>query len=122
MVVVTGANSGLGLATARELARAGARVTMAVRDVSLQGRSGNWMLDRSMKLGSRLFAQTDAQGALPTLAAATLDLPGGSYLGRAHRDRHARPHVGLRLVRARRPAEHMTGLPRCPCEVICIRH
>ena len=31
-VVVTGANSGLGLATTRALARAGARVVMAVRD------------------------------------------------------------------------------------------
>lgn len=32
-VVVTGANSGLGLATSRELARVGARVVMAVRDI-----------------------------------------------------------------------------------------
>jgi len=33
-VIVTGANSGIGLVTARELARAGARVIMACRDVS----------------------------------------------------------------------------------------
>ena len=38
VAVVTGANSGLGLITARELARAGARVVMAVRDVE----RGRW--------------------------------------------------------------------------------
>ena len=32
LALVTGANSGLGLATSRELARAGARVVMACRD------------------------------------------------------------------------------------------
>ena len=32
VAVVTGANSGLGLVTARELARAGARVVVAARD------------------------------------------------------------------------------------------
>ena len=34
-----------------------------------------------MKLGNTLLAQSGEQGALPSLAAATLDLPGGSYLG-----------------------------------------
>lgn len=32
-------------------------------------------------LANRLFAQSDAQGALPTLYAAVEDLPGGSYVG-----------------------------------------
>jgi NAD(P)-dependent dehydrogenase (short-subunit alcohol dehydrogenase family) len=156
-VVVTGANSGLGLVTARELARAGARVVLAVRDpargeraaatmpgasmhragridrgdlnrqrrpysatgayaqskladllftlelqrrltasgsrvralaahpgwaaTELQGRTGSRLSDRAMRLGNVLVAQSADQGALPTLAATVLDLPGGSYLG-----------------------------------------
>ena len=171
-VVVTGANSGLGLVTARELSRAGAAVVLAVRDPSrgeqaaatmngdvtvrrldladlesvralaatwsgdlddlnwqrrpysangayaqsklanllftlelqrrlaaagsrvralgahpgyaatnLQGRSGSRLKDGAMKLGNRILAQSDEGGALPTLAAATRDLPGGSYVG-----------------------------------------
>jgi NAD(P)-dependent dehydrogenase (short-subunit alcohol dehydrogenase family) len=47
----------------------------------LQGRSGNRVADRVVLLGNRLFAQTDAEGALPSLFAATQDLPGGSYVG-----------------------------------------
>ena len=34
-----------------------------------------------MKLGNRFIAQSDTDGALPTLFAATADLPGGSYAG-----------------------------------------
>jgi hypothetical protein len=34
-----------------------------------------------MAVGNRLFAATAEQGALPTLFAATADLPGGSYAG-----------------------------------------
>jgi hypothetical protein len=34
-----------------------------------------------MWIGNRLFAQSDAMGALPTLYAATQDIPGGSYVG-----------------------------------------
>ena len=38
--------------------------------------------DKVMALGNRLFAQSSAMGALPTLYAATHpDLPGGTYLG-----------------------------------------
>ena len=34
-----------------------------------------------MAIGNRLFAQSDEWGALPTLFAATQDLPSGSYVG-----------------------------------------
>ena len=34
-----------------------------------------------MPIGNRLIAQSDEQGALPTLYAATQDLPGDSYVG-----------------------------------------
>jgi hypothetical protein len=34
-----------------------------------------------MAVGNRLFAMTGEQGALPTLFAATADVPGGSYAG-----------------------------------------
>ena len=47
----------------------------------LQGRTGNPLTDRAMRLGNALVAQSAEQGALPTLAAAVRDLPGGSYLG-----------------------------------------
>ena len=34
-----------------------------------------------MAIGNRVIAQSDEQGAWPTLYAATQDLPGGSYVG-----------------------------------------
>jgi NAD(P)-dependent dehydrogenase (short-subunit alcohol dehydrogenase family) len=37
--------------------------------------------DRVARLANRLFAQSDEQGALPTLYAAVADLPGNSYVG-----------------------------------------
>ena len=43
MIVVTGANSGLGLITARELARAGATVVLAVRDTAKGERAAQTM-------------------------------------------------------------------------------
>jgi NAD(P)-dependent dehydrogenase (short-subunit alcohol dehydrogenase family) len=48
---------------------------------NLQFRSGSRIEDRAMAIGNRLFAQSDEAGALPTLYAATQDLPGASYVG-----------------------------------------
>jgi len=83
VAVVTGANSGLGLVTARELARAGEH-----------GRPPGWaatnlqsaaapLADRLlMKVGNLVIAQNEEMGALPTLYAATEPgLPGGTYAG-----------------------------------------
>ena len=39
------------------------------------------LLDSVMALGNRLVAQSSAAGALPTLYAATADLPGGTFTG-----------------------------------------
>lgn len=47
---------------------------------NLQGHQGP-VQNRLMALANRLFAQSDAQGALPTLYAAVVDLPGGAYVG-----------------------------------------
>ncbi|SDT18662.1 NAD(P)-dependent dehydrogenase, short-chain alcohol dehydrogenase family [Friedmanniella luteola] len=47
---------------------------------NLQGGHGRF-LDLLTGAANRIFAQSDAQGALPTLYAAVADLPGGSYVG-----------------------------------------
>jgi NAD(P)-dependent dehydrogenase (short-subunit alcohol dehydrogenase family) len=70
----------------RRLTAAGSRVRALAAHpgyaaTNLQGRSGSFLSDRVMKLGNVLLAQSDERGALPTLAAAIQDLPGGSYLG-----------------------------------------
>jgi NAD(P)-dependent dehydrogenase (short-subunit alcohol dehydrogenase family) len=48
---------------------------------NLQSHTGNPISSMIMTAANRLVAQSDAQGALPTLFAATQDLPGGSYVG-----------------------------------------
>jgi NAD(P)-dependent dehydrogenase (short-subunit alcohol dehydrogenase family) len=47
----------------------------------LQGNTGSRLQTALMAVTNRVFAQSDAQGALPTLYAATQDLPGAAYVG-----------------------------------------
>jgi hypothetical protein len=47
----------------------------------LQGHTGSRLQTAIMAVGNKLLAQSDSAGALPTLYAATADLPGGSYVG-----------------------------------------
>ena len=48
---------------------------------NLQSHAGSAVMRGFMKIGNRFFAQDDRAGALPTLYAATQDLPGASYVG-----------------------------------------
>lgn len=48
---------------------------------NLQGRVSNPFARVAMTVGNRFLAQDDRAGALPTLYAATRDLPGASYVG-----------------------------------------
>ena len=48
---------------------------------NLQFHSGHPIIDRMMKLGNRVVAQSQDMGALPTVYAVSQDLPGGSYVG-----------------------------------------
>jgi NAD(P)-dependent dehydrogenase (short-subunit alcohol dehydrogenase family) len=61
---------------------------------NLQGRTGNQISKLAAAIGNRLIAQSDAMGALPTLFAATADLPGGAYIG-PDRFRHMRGHPAV---------------------------
>ena len=48
---------------------------------NLQSHAGSAVMRGFMKIGNRFFAQDDRAGALPTLYAATQELPGASYVG-----------------------------------------
>ncbi len=48
---------------------------------NLQNRTENVVQNTLMAIGNKLIAQSDEMGALPTLYAATQDLPGTSYVG-----------------------------------------
>jgi NAD(P)-dependent dehydrogenase (short-subunit alcohol dehydrogenase family) len=70
----------------RRLAAAGSplRATAAhpgYASTNLQSHTGSALQNGMMAIGNRLFAQSDEMGALPTLYAATQDIPGNSYVG-----------------------------------------
>jgi NAD(P)-dependent dehydrogenase (short-subunit alcohol dehydrogenase family) len=48
---------------------------------NLQFHSGSGVIDRLSSVGNRVFAQDEDGGALPTLYAATADVPGNSFAG-----------------------------------------
>ena len=48
---------------------------------NLQSHTGSALQNGVMAIGNKLWAQSDEMGALPTLYAATEDIPGGSYVG-----------------------------------------
>ena len=48
---------------------------------NLQSHTGSRLQNGAMAIANRLIAQGDEMGALPTLYAATQDIPGGTYIG-----------------------------------------
>jgi NAD(P)-dependent dehydrogenase (short-subunit alcohol dehydrogenase family) len=58
---------------------------------NLQGRTGSPISNLFGAIGNRLIAQSDTMGALPTLFAATADVPGGTHIG-PDGFRHLRGH------------------------------
>jgi NAD(P)-dependent dehydrogenase (short-subunit alcohol dehydrogenase family) len=50
-------------------------------NTNLQSHTGHWLHDAAMAVTNRVFAQSDEMGALPTVYAATQDIPGGAYVG-----------------------------------------
>ncbi|MCD7445471.1 SDR family NAD(P)-dependent oxidoreductase [Streptomyces lincolnensis] len=70
----------------RRLAESGSRVRALAAHpgyaaTNLQSHASSRAALLFMKIGNRFFAQDDRAGALPTLYAATQDLPGASYVG-----------------------------------------
>jgi NAD(P)-dependent dehydrogenase (short-subunit alcohol dehydrogenase family) len=63
---------------------------------NLQGRTGNPFSNLVGAIGNRLIAQSDTMGALPTLFAATADVPGGTYIG-PDGFRHLRGHPAVNV-------------------------
>jgi NAD(P)-dependent dehydrogenase (short-subunit alcohol dehydrogenase family) len=70
----------------RRLAEAGSSVRAVAAHpgwaaTNLQGHTENRLQDTILAVANRFWAQSDEMGGLPTLYAATEDIPGGSYVG-----------------------------------------
>jgi NAD(P)-dependent dehydrogenase (short-subunit alcohol dehydrogenase family) len=71
---------------ARRAERAGSPIVVTAAHpgyaaTNLQGKSGSGFEDRLMAIGNRIMAQSAEAGAWPSLYAATMDIPSGSYVG-----------------------------------------
>lgn len=74
----------------------------AATNLGTQGR--NKILVNAVHLAGRLLAQSSEQGALPTLFAATQDIPGASYVGPdGRRELHGHPTLVGRSAKASDP-------------------
>ncbi len=88
---------------------------------NLQSRTQNRVQDALMQVGNRLLAQSEEQGALPTLFAATQDVPPAGYVGpdgfqegRGHPTlvgRNAAASDGRTARRLWELSEELTGVP-----------
>lgn len=94
----------------RRLTESGSRVrSLAAHPgyaaTNLQSHAASPVMKSVMKLGNRFVAQDDRAGALPTLYAATQDLPGASYVGPdGRRETRGRPALVGRSAAASDPA------------------
>jgi NAD(P)-dependent dehydrogenase (short-subunit alcohol dehydrogenase family) len=87
---------------------------------NLQHRTENLLQNTVMAIGNRVIAQSDEMGALPTLFAATQDLPGASYVGPdGFAEQRGHPALVARSARASDPdtarrlwdlSEQLTGV------------
>ncbi|MEA2222620.1 MAG: hypothetical protein QOH83_996 [Solirubrobacteraceae bacterium] len=69
---------------------------------NLQSHTGSGLQHRIMSITNRLLAQSDEMGALPTLYAATEDLPGASYIGPdGFQEQRGHPALAKRSAAAR---------------------